>query len=459
MLAAGLVFSIAVVCVFGVVFATAWHFRKRRPAELRRTLTWAQAAVLATAFVCGAAGAALSKPRPSGTVLAQALFLSAAFAVPLLATGATRGQERMGIAVTYLGAVALGLPLALMHRVGCYKGPACAAAVTLALVYVGIAVASAAVLGEDPRPLRVELPLAVLLPAPIVACVELFLGDGDTSSALTRATADAVGRGALYVLLHFGGVLALYLDLARWRPWTPSGGACSASRSCRGEASYFDANADMAPFVRRLRDDRPSLKVTVSLRVVEGEIRGGGLRRALERVLGQFEAPTGLKFELTEQPGGDLEVELSRMPGREDDQCAGLMRVAPAPDREGVMRVTIDSDRAPDFDYGTPPSMPGRLNFQRIAQHCVALALGAPPSIIPEDVTYTNFDRSSAPLELSAGVRAALLTLYTNKTARVAYTEGGSSVVRYATIRFTDATGLRDQKATFASGRPTLKWV
>lgn len=457
MFAAAIVFAIVLVSVFGVVFATAWHFRKRRPAELRRTLTWAQAAALAGALVCGAVGAALSKPRPTARVLAQALLLSAVFAAPLFATGATRGQELMGIMVTYLGAVALGLPIALLHRSGCHSGPVCVAAVTLLLVYVGVAVAAAAVLEEDPRPLRVELPLAVLLPIPVVAALEFFFG-GTISSALIRATTDAVGRGALYVLLHFGGLVALYLDLARWRPWTPSGGACSASRSCRGEAAYFDANADMGPFVRRLRDDRPSLKVTVSLRVDDGT-RSGKVKRALADVLGQFEAPTGLHFELTDQPGGDLEVQLSRLPGSNDDKCAGLMRVAPSPDREGVMRITIDSDRMSDLDFGTPPSMPGRLNFQRIAQHCVALALGAPPSLIPEDVTYTNFDRSSAPMELSSGVRAALLTLYNKKVARLPYTEGTTNVVRHATIRFTDAAGLREQKASFASGRPGLKWV
>lgn len=459
MLAAAVVFSLIIACVFGMVFAAAWHFKRRRPSELRRWLTFAQAALLAAALVCGAAGAALAG-RPDGRTLAQALLLSAAFAVPLLATGATRGQEPMGVALMYLFGVALGLPIAFLQRAGCRHAPTCVAAVTLALVYLGIAVAASTALGEDPRPLRVELPIAVLVPAPIVIGVALLQGDG-TSSAFMHATADALVRGALYVLLHFGGVLAAFAELMRWRPWAATGAtACSLMNSSGSRRSppHFDESTDMTPCVRRLRDDRPSLRVVVSLQIPEDEPgmpaatgRVAELHRAMKRVLTPFEEPTGLRIELTDDDGGDIEVAMSRLPGQ-------LMWVAPSPDRDGVTRITIDSDHAGDLDYGTGPSRPGRLNFQRMVQHGIALALGAPPSLEPEDVTYMNFDKSSAPIGLSASVAGALRALYEKKTVRLPYKVDGGAT-RRATFHFSDTSDLRAQKAEFARERPNMKWV
>ena len=417
-------------------------------------LLWTQVGLLCTTLVVAVVAAAMAGGPES---YASVAVLCAAFCTPFFATGATRGLSRVQVMTAYAFAMALCSPIALLLATGCKGQAACIAVGVGALLFTGAAVASAAITKRDPRPLAAELPIAMLLPIPAVVAVVMYNG-GDLSAAFTKAAWDALGRGALYVLLHFGGVLEKFLNLVMWRPSSKGSTVCSAERSCKGKDRYFDPDADNGPVVARLRDDRPDMRVRVALVGEKGTRLPVEAVSAVEKVFADFEAPTKLKFKVdTRATAGAADLVVAFEPLGGEGSCAGLMRVGRAPGRSDVAQITIDAKRLPTMEFGYATARKGSANLRRVLQHCVALALGAPLSLRPEDVTYANFDRTKPPIELSRGVTEALRAIYARKRARLHYTtrDGQRGSV---TFTFEDADDLRAQKAVFIKERGPLTW-
>lgn len=416
---------------------------------VEEALLWTQVGLLCVTLVVAIVAAVLAGGPES---YASVAVLCAAFCTPFFAMGGTRGLSRVQVMTAYAFAIALCTPIALLQSTGGCRGHI--AVGVGALLFTGVAVASAAFTKRDPRPLSAELPIATLLPIPAVVAVAMYEG-GDISTAFTRAAWDALGRGALYVLLHFGGVLEKFLDLVRWRPESKGSTVCSAERSCKGNDRYFDPDVDNGPVVARLRDDRPDMRVRIAL--VGSSRLSVDAVSAAEKVFADFEAPTKLKFSVdTNASAGAADLVVKFEPLGEG-QCAGLMRVGRVPERPDVAQITIDAKRLPTMEFGYATAQKGSANLRRVLQHCIALALGAPLSLRPEDVTYANFDRTKPPLELSRGVFEALRAVYSRKRARLNYTthDGRRENV---TFTFDDANDLRAQKAVFVKERGPLVW-